>query len=167
MEPQPWTARNLETQGYCLPADERAALRVGLRFATGVCLMLTVGALAAQSATAFLALSAIGAAAGFGRRHPFDHLWNGLVRKAFSAPALPPSPPRRRHAFKVATALMLTITGLLFAGLTTAALVVGGLTVAACTSVTVTNFCIPSEAISLLERRLARRVPEGAAGLAD
>ena len=51
-----------------------------------------------------------GALAGFGRRHPFDHLWNAVVRHLVDAPPLPPSPTRRRHAFKFATAHELTET---------------------------------------------------------
>ena len=148
-----WMDGNLATQGYCLAEPERRALGLGLRFSTGVCLALTIGALIAGSAIAFAGLAVIGAAAGFGRRHPFDHLWNGAVRHLLRAPPLPPSPPRRRHAFKVATAMMLTVATLLALGEPTAALVVGGLIVAACTAVTATNLCLPSIALSLLGRR--------------
>jgi uncharacterized protein (DUF2062 family) len=42
---------------------------------------------------------------------------------------------------------------LLFAGASTAAIVLGALILGACTAVTATNLCIPSVALSLLERR--------------
>jgi hypothetical protein len=148
-----WLSGNLETQGYCLSESERRDLRVGLRFSTGVCLALTATALALQSAPAFVVLAAIGGVAGFSSRHPFDHLWNVGVRHLLNAPQLPPSPTRRRHAFKMATMMMAGMAVLLFAGATTAAIVLGVLILGACSAVTATNLCIPSVTLSLLERR--------------
>jgi hypothetical protein len=49
------------------------------------------------------------------------------------------------------------VVGTLFAaGVNTVALILGGLLVAACATVTITNFCIPSELLALRERRRAR-----------
>lgn len=148
-----WMDANLATQGYRLQAPEQRALGLGLRFSTGLCLVLTTVALASMSALAFAGLTVIGLVAGFAPRHPFDYLWNGGVRHLFGAPALPPSPARRRHAFKMATVLMGAIAILLALGASTAAIVVGGLTIAACTAVTVANLCLPSLALSLIEQR--------------
>ena len=147
-----WMDSNLATQGYCLGQEESRALWLGLRFSTGLCLLLTAGALIAGSAVAFAGLAAIGAVAGFGPRHPFDYLWNGAVRQLFGAPPVPPSPARRRHAFKIATAWMLTLAGLLAIGAQTTAVIAGALLLAACATVTVVNLCLPSIALSLLER---------------
>ena len=139
-----WINSNLAVQGYCLTAEESRALRVGLRFPTALCLALVVTGLALQSAVLILALVAIGAVAGWSRRHPFDLLWNHGVRHLSGAPELPPNPRPRRHAFKLGTAWLLAV-GVLFAtGQPTAALVLGGVLVAVCGLVTVTNFCIPS-----------------------
>lgn len=153
MSTRDWMDANLATQGYCLTEPDRRALGLGLRFSTGLCLTLTIGALIIGSPAVFVGLAAIGALAGFGRRHPFDHLWNAVVRHLVDAPPLPPSPTRRRHAFKVATSMMLTVAALFALGASTPALVLGGLLVAACTAVTATNLCLPSVALSLLERR--------------
>jgi hypothetical protein len=155
MSLEQWMAANLATQGYSLTQAERRALRLGLRFSTGICLALSAGALALQSAPAFVVLAGIGAVAGFTSRHPFDHLWNGGIRHLLGAPPVPPSPSRRRHAFKVATAMLAGVAVLLFAEATTAALVLGLLLLGACTAVTVTNLCIPSVVLSLWERRRA------------
>jgi hypothetical protein len=158
MSVQQWMGANLATQGYCLTRAERRELRLGLRFSTGLCLALSATALALQSAPAFVALAGIGAVAGFASRHPFDHLWDRGVRHLLTAPPLPPSPPRRRHAFKVATVMLGAVAVLLFTGATTAALVIGLFLLGACTTVTVTNLCIPSVVLSLFERRRARQV---------
>lgn len=87
---------NLTTQGYCLSDDERRGLAVGLRFSTGLCLTLVVVALVLESPVMVFALSAIGLVAGFSACHPFDQLWNHVVRRAIGGPPLPPNPARRR-----------------------------------------------------------------------
>jgi hypothetical protein len=148
-----WMRANLTSQGYCLGDTERRELAVGLRFSTGLCLALVVLALALESAPMVFVLSAIGAFAGFTASHPFDHLWNHGVRHLLGGPELPPNPTRRRHAFKIATAWLLLVGGLLAAGATTLGLVLGGLLVAACATVTATNLCLPSEALAWWERR--------------
>src|SRR6195256_6576523 len=134
-----WMRSNLTTQGYCLSDAEPRELAVALRFSTGLCLTLVVVALALESPVVVFALSGIGVIAGFTSRHPFDHLWNGLVGHVVGGPALPPNPTRRRHAFKLATVWLLAVGGLLSAGATTAALLLGGLLVAACSAVTAAN----------------------------
>ncbi|UTI64353.1 DUF4395 family protein [Paraconexibacter antarcticus] len=148
-----WMRGNLTTQGYCLSDSERRDLALGLRFSTGLCLSLVVVALVLASPVMVFALSAIGAVAGFGARHPFDHLWNHGARHLLGAPPLPPTPPRRRDAFKVGTAWLLVVGALLTAGATTVALMLGGLLVAACATVTATNLCLPSETFAWIERR--------------
>ncbi len=147
---------NLTTQGYCLDDARRRELWLGLRFSTGLCLSLVVVALALESPAMIFVLSGIGAIAAVTPRHPFDHLWNHAVRHVAGAPALPPNPPRRRHAFKVATAWLLTVGTLLAAGATPIALVLGAVLVAACITVTATNLCLPSEALAWWERRTTR-----------
>src|SRR3954452_7139427 len=147
-----WMRGNLTTQGYCLSDSERRALWLGVRFSTGACLALIVTGLALQSTVLFVALVGMGAIASFASRHPFDYIWNHAVRHVARAPALPPNPRRRRDAFKVATAWLAGVAVLFAAGASTAALVMGGLLVAACTTVTLTNLCLPSEVFSTWER---------------
>jgi hypothetical protein len=154
-----WMRANLTTQGYCLSDEDRRALAVGLRFSTGTCLALVVAALALESVVAVFALGGIGIVAGFSARHPFDHVWNHGVRHLLRAPPLPPNPPRRRHAFKLATVWLAVVGALLAAGATAVALVLGGLLVAACATVTATNLCLPSETLAWLERRRAPNEP--------
>lgn len=148
-----WMRSNLTTQGYCLSDAERRELSVALRFSTGLCLTLVVVALALRSPAMVFALSGIGLFAGFSKRHPFDHLWNRVVRHLVGGPVLPPNPPRRRHAFKLATVWLASVGVLFSAGATTAGFLLGGLLVAACGAVTVANLCIPSELFAWWERR--------------
>lgn len=151
-----WTHANLETQGYCLTADEARALRVGLRLPTALCLGLVVTGLALESALMIALLVPIGAIAGWTPRHPFDLLWNHGLRQATGSPELPRNPTRRRHAFKLATIWLAAIAVLFAVGATTVALVLGGVLVAVCSLVTVTNFCIPSTMLAWLEARAGK-----------
>ncbi|MHB8693213.1 MAG: DUF4395 family protein [Solirubrobacteraceae bacterium] len=159
MKASAWMRSNLTTQGYCLSDTQRRDLSLGLRFSTGVCLSLVAVALVLQSPVMLFALSAIGVVASFSATHPFDHLWNHGVRHLVRGPALPPNPPRRRDAFKVATAWLAIVATLLAAGATTVALALGGLLVAACATVTATNLCLPSEFFAWLDRRRAASKP--------
>ena len=79
-----------------------------------------------------------------------------MVRHVAGGPALPRNPTRRRQAFKIATVWLLVVGTLFAAGMNTVALILGDLLVAACATVTITNFCIPSELLALWERRRAR-----------
>ena len=151
-----WMRSNLTTQGYCLSDAERRELSLGLRFSTGLCLTLVVTALVLQSSALIFALAPIGAIAGFSARHPFDNLWNNGVRHIAGGPPLPPNPPRRRHAFKIATVWLLLVGVLLSVGATAIATAVGGLLVAACAVVTAANLCLPSEAMAWWDRRRDR-----------
>src|SRR5438105_10518533 len=139
-----WMRENLTAQGYRLSDAERRRLWFGLRFPTGFCLALVITALALESAPMLVVLSGIGLIAGFTSRYPFDLLWNHGLRHLAAAPELPPNPPRRRHAFKLATAWLLAVAALVAAGYDVAALSIGLVLVAVCGLVTATNFCIPS-----------------------
>lgn len=147
-----WMGRNLTTQGYCLSDTERRKLWLGLRFPTGACLALVIAGVAVESVPVLLVASGVGLIAGFTPRHPFDLVWNHGVRHALRMPALPPNPPRRRHAFKIAGGWLLTLAGLFAAGLMTAGVVLGVAMIAACSAVTLFNLCLPSIALALWER---------------
>jgi Domain of unknown function (DUF4395) len=144
---------NLSTQGYRLSESDSSRLWLGLRFPTGLCLGLVITALALESPVMLLALSGIGLIAGFTSRHPFDLLWNHGLRHLTGAPELPPNPPRRRHAFKLATVWLLAVSGLFAAGQDVAALSLGAVLVGVCGLVTVTGFCVPSTLLAWWERR--------------
>jgi hypothetical protein len=147
-----WMRANLMTQGFCLSETEGRESWLALRFSTGLCLALVVTALAIESALMVFALSAVGVLAGFTSRHPFDYLWNSVVRRLAGGPPVPPNPTRRRHAFKIGAAWLASVGALLAAGETTLALILGGLLLGACATVTATNLCLPSEALAFWER---------------
>jgi hypothetical protein len=151
-----WMRENLSTQGYRLSDAERRGLWLGLRFPTGLCLALVITALALESVPILVVLSGIGLIAGFTSRHPFDLLWNHGLRHLAGAPELPANPPRRRHAFKLATAWLISVAALFAAGYDVAALSLGLVLLGVCGLVTATNFCIPSTLLAQWERHRHR-----------
>ena len=157
---QNWTSRNLAMQGYCLSPVESHRLWLGLRLATGLCLPLVATAIVIGSPVALVMLAGIAAAAGWTSRHPFDLVWNRLLRHASGAPALPPTPRRRRHAFKLGTVWLLATAALFATDSAAAARVVGGLLVVACSLTTSLNLCLPSLALELIERMTRHPKPD-------
>lgn len=152
-----WQSRNLITQGYALAPDEERALALGLRFPTGACWLLVVTALALDSAILMGALVPVGIVAGWGPRHPFDVFWNVVVRRVVGGPAVPPTPRRRRHAFKLGAAWVALLAALLATGHHVAAVAAAAPLLAVCAVVTVTNWCLPSTLLCAWEKRAVRR----------
>jgi hypothetical protein len=154
-----WMRGNPSSQGYWLTDEQLHELRLAVRFPTGLCLPVVATGLVLESPAVLLTLASLAVVASFTPRHPFDLVWNHWMRYVVGGPELPPNPRRRRDAFKIGTVFLLAMSGLFLAGLTVAGLVLGGLLLAACTSATVLNFCVPSEALTWFERRRGRRVP--------
>lgn len=153
-----WSYRNLGTQCYDLSPEQARALRVGLRFPTAVCFGLVVTALATGSALLMAVLIPVGIAAGWSKWHPFDLVWNHAVRHLMRSPAVPPTPRRRRHAFKLGAVWVFILAALLGSGHQGIAVALAAPLLAVCGLVTVTNYCIPSTLLSLLEARRAKDV---------
>src|SRR5205085_1557068 len=85
------------------------ATAASLRLSTGTCLLLVITALALESPAMSFALTGVGLIAGLTSRHPFDLVWNHVVRHVAGGPALPRNPTRRRHAFKIATVWLVVV----------------------------------------------------------
>jgi len=88
-----WMARNLLTQGYCLAAEERTQVRLGFRFATGLCFPLV-----ALASTMLVALAAIGAVAGLTASPPvrpaLELRHPARIRRAAASSQPDPAPQR-------------------------------------------------------------------------
>ncbi len=146
---------NLTRQGYCLNESESRSLWLGMRFAGGACMALVITGLALTSAMMILTLAGLGTVASVAQYHPFDYVWNHVVRRVIGGPAVPPTARGRRFGFRVATVWLLAVGTLLAAGATTAGVVSGVLLLAACAPFTLLNLCVPSLLLALWERRRA------------
>lgn len=119
-----------------------ASLRIGLRFPTALYFVLVVTALATGNAILMTALIPVGIAAGWSRWHPFDLVWNHGVPYVMRAPAVPPTPRRRRHAFKLGAAWVVILAALLATDHQGIVVAFAAPLLAVCGLVTVTNYCV-------------------------
>ncbi|HYU61528.1 MAG TPA: DUF4395 family protein [Solirubrobacterales bacterium] len=150
-----WSRSCLTMQGYGpLSGDQRRQLWLGLRFAPILCFTgVAVGTILGSPAV-LLAIAATALLGGFvTRKHPFDWVYDGTVRRALGGPPVPDSPPPRRFACQLATPWIVAVAIAFAAGAPTLAwgLAVPFLLVSA--TVATTNFCIPSLIYGLIHRR--------------
>ena len=137
--------RRLETQGFsCLDEGLIQEVQPWIRLAPALC--TTVMALGTIFASPAL-LWTLGGIAALGTafpHHPFDLLYNQLIRRFTGTRPLPPNGAPRRFACGLAAAWLLA-TGLAFhAGAMSVGYVLGTLLTLTALLVTVSHVCIPS-----------------------
>jgi hypothetical protein len=141
-----WTNRNLSMQGYgSLGEDERRSLALALRLSPALCLLgMTLGVVL-RSPILLIVMAVTAFAGGFvTAKHPFDLLWDHGLRHLSGAPPLQRTPPPRRFACQLATPWLLAIAAAFLADADTVAVVLAVPLLAVATTVTVTNWCLPS-----------------------
>ncbi len=152
--------RRLEAQGF-RSLDEAALAEIGpwLRWSPALCAAVMAAGTILASAPVLWALAAIALLGAVFPAHPFDLVYNGVVRHLTGTRPLPRHGPQRRFACGMAAA-WLAATGLAFhQGATALGVVLGATLTAVAGIVAVTNYCIPSLVYNtLFERRAAARV---------
>jgi hypothetical protein len=155
----PVLRRRLEAQGF-RGLDDSAMAEIGpwLRWSPAVCTVLMGAATVAASPPALWALAAVALLGAAFPAHPFDLVYNAVVRRLTGTRPLPRHGPQRRFACGMAAA-WLVATGLAFHGGAAAlGYVLGGTLTAVAAITAVTNFCIPSLVYNAL---FARRAAPG------
>lgn len=143
--------RRVEAQGFvCLDETTVTGINLPLRFSPAICLVwATTGTLLASpiilgSLVPFALLGAILPG------HPFDILYNYVLRHFVKAPALPPYPKPRRFACLMASVILTIAAGAFQIGLTAIGYGFGFALMAAATVTVLTGFCTPSFLYGLL-----------------
>jgi hypothetical protein len=152
-----WSRGCLTMQGYgSLSDDERRSLSLGLRFSPVLCLTGIALGTALASPVLLLAMAVTAAVGGFlTAKHPFDYVYDAVLRPLLGGPSVPPSPAPRRFACQMATPWIAAIAVAFWAGAPTVAWVLAvPLLLVAATNIT-TNWCLPSLIYGLLHRRQA------------
>lgn len=134
---------------------ELARLDLPLRFTPALCLVMTAAGIATRRPFVFGILAALSATAAATRRHPFDFVWEYLVRPAVGGPHLPNAPGPRRFAFVMATAVSAGAAVSLALGAEAPGLALAALQGAGCTAYVLTGWC----GASLVHHKLLRRAP--------
>ncbi|MDQ4097273.1 MAG: DUF4395 domain-containing protein [Actinomycetota bacterium] len=130
-----------------------AQLDLPLRFSPALCLGLMVIGIATRNPVVFGLLAALAAIGAITRRHPFDLVWEYLVRPVVGGAHLPAAPCPRRFAFVVATPVLTAATLSLALGREALGLSLAALQVAGCAAYVFAGWC----GASLVHQKLLRR----------
>jgi hypothetical protein len=152
-----WSRGCLTMQGYGSLSDgERRSLWLGLRFSPVLCLTGIALGTALASPALLLAMAVAAGVGGFlTAKHPFDYVYDAVLRPLLGGPSVPPSPAPRRFACQMATPWIAAIAIALWAGAPTVAWVLAAPLLMVATANTITNWCLPSFIYGLLHRRQA------------
>jgi hypothetical protein len=131
---------------------ELGRLDLPLRFTPALCLALTAVGIATRSAVVFGLLAALSATAAATRRHPFDFVWEYVVRPVVGGPHLPEAPSPRRFAFVMATPLLIGAASGLAVGAQALGLGLAALQVAGCAAYVLAGWCGASLVHQLFSR---------------
>lgn len=141
--------QRLEVQGFLgLTDNELKTIGPWMRFTPVLNLTFTVIATALSSIPLLVGLAILMAAGAIMPIHPFDALYNDLVRRITRTQRLPKSGVRRRIVFAVgATWLFLTAGAFLFS-MSRVGYVLGGLMAVLIVPLAIIHFCVLSEGMA-------------------
>jgi hypothetical protein len=138
----PFARANLDRQGFeGLDEPTKTALDLPLRFTPALCLTLTAVGVATRSAWLLALLAAGAGVAAASGTHPFDVVYNSMVRRATAGPPLPPAPPPRRLAFILATPVLAAAAVAFTVGASSLGTAVGVAQAAGCGVYVTTGWC--------------------------
>lgn len=135
----------LKAQGYCNLSDvDISELAFGNRFAYIVCGSIVAVAVATAHIPTLVVMTVVAFLGIILPYHPFDYIYNHLLRGMLNKPKLPPRSKQLKFACIIATLWLIATTYLFYTGSTIAGYILGGLLVTVAFIVSTTDFCIPS-----------------------
>ena len=137
--------KRLESQGYIGFTDaELNNFKFGIRFAYYLCGSLVILGLFFTSIKILSVTLVIAAIGAFPPYHPFDYLYNYVVRHLINKPKMPPRANQGRFACGIATVWLAGTIYLFYIGLNMWGYIAGGILVSIATLVSTADICIPS-----------------------
>lgn len=151
-------ARRLQARGFGdLTAEEACRIGPWMCFTPMLQALLFAGGTATGAVTVFCALGALLLVASLTGRHPFDWIYDGVIRLLERSPELPPSPPRRRAVFLLGAVWCLGTAAAFGSGLMLLGYLLGAAMTVSTSLLAFTHICIPSRAFEWISRRLRPR----------
>lgn len=142
------------TQGYGSCSDkELNDYKYGIRFAYYLCgALVLVGLLLAnlEILTAAMIIAFFGMLPPY---HPFDYLYNYVIRHLINKPKMPHRTNQGRFACGIATVWLGGTIYLFYSGLNVLGYIAGGILLSIATLVSTTDICIPSMIYNMLFKR--------------
>lgn len=135
----------LKVQGYLGYSDkELTALAFGNRFAYVVCLTILVLGVITANAPILFVISVVAFGGIILPYHPFDYIYNHLIRHKLNKPALPPRSKQLKFTCTIATFWMIATALLFHFEMYLTGYVMGSLLAIVAFIVSTTDVCIPS-----------------------
>jgi hypothetical protein len=138
--------RRIKCQGYDknFNDEEISQHSIGNRFAYQLCTLLFASGLALTSVPILIIAASIAALAVFLPYHPFDYLYNSIIRRLFHRPKLPRRPAQTKFACGIASIWLGIIIYLFHLKLFLWGYILGGMLLTVALLVSTIDYCIPS-----------------------
>ncbi len=135
----------LKAQGYLKETDrEICDLAFGHRFALITCTSFVGIGVATASVPILTAMAIVAFGGIILPNHPFDYIYNFILRGFLHKPKQPPRSKQLKFACTIATSGLAITAWLFYAGYTTAGYIVGGALFLVAFTVSTSDLCIPS-----------------------
>ena len=147
----PTRRRRLEVQGYHGFTDaELNDYKVGIRLAYYLCGSIVILGLLLTNIKILAVAMTIAFFGSLPPYHPFDYLYNYVIRHLINKPKLPHRSNQGRFACGMATVWLSGVIYLFYIGLNLWGYIAGGILVSIATLVSTTDICIPSMIYNLM-----------------
>ena len=141
----PTTKRRLIVQGYnCYSDKELNDYKYGIRFAYYLCGALVLVGLLLTNMEILAAAMIIAFFGMLPPYHPFDYLYNYVIRHLINKPKMPHRTNQGRFACGIATVWLGGTIYLFYSGLSIFGYIAGGILLSIATLVSTSDICIPS-----------------------
>jgi hypothetical protein len=141
----PTRRKRLETQGYARFTDsELNEFKFGIRFAYYLCGSIVVVGLLMSNLKILTIAMIIAFFGTLPPNHPFDYLYNYVIRHLIHKPKLPPRTNQGRFACGIASVWLGLVIYLFYIGLNLWGYIAGGVLVSSAFLVSTLDICIPS-----------------------
>ena len=148
----------LKAQGYFQYSDEEvSSFAFGNRFALALCATFIFIGVATINFPILLAMTLVAIGGFILPYHPFDYIYNHLLRGVLNKPELPRRSKQLKFACKRATMWLIVTISLFYMGFEIAGYVFGGMLFSAAFLVSTTDFCIPSTIYNYKVRKLKEK----------
>ena len=135
----------IRAQGYFSQTDaEITELAFGNRFAYQFCLSFFVIGLVFKSLPILVAIMVVAFLSVILPNHPFDYIYNHVIRNQLNKPFLPPRAAQLKFACGIATVWIGTVIYLLYSGLDVAGIVLGVTFAFVALLPSTIDICVPS-----------------------
>jgi hypothetical protein len=138
--------RRIKCQGYDknFSDEEISQHSLGNRLAYQLCTLLFASGLALTSIPILITAASIAALAVFLPYHPFDYLYNSIIRHLFHRPKLPRRPAQAKFACGIASIWLGIVIYLFHLKVFLWGYILGGILLAVALLVSTIDYCIPS-----------------------